>query len=78
MLRTTLNITRRNRLILSVSASMLALALLISTVGHSSVASTLDWFAQTVDAVTAFPCKIVTDIRHFSLDRLDPTRPQWF
>ena len=75
---TTLAITRRNRLIVSVSASMLALTLLLSPVGRSSVASTLDWFIQTVDAVTEFPCKIVTDIRHFSLDRLDPTCPQCF
>jgi hypothetical protein len=75
---TTLTIRRRNRLILSVSASMLALALLLSPVGRSSVASTLDWFAQTVGTVTEFPCKIVTDIRHFSLDRLDPTCPQCF
>jgi hypothetical protein len=57
---------------------MLAFALLFSPVGRGSVASTLDWFAQTVDAVTEFPCKIVTDIRHFSLDRLDPTCPQCF
>ena len=75
---TTLTITRRNRLILSVSASMLALALLVSPVGRSSVASTLDCFVQTVDAATEFPCKIVTDIRHFSPDRLDPTCPQCF
>jgi hypothetical protein len=75
---TTLTITRRNRLIVSVSASMLALALLLSPVGRSSVASMLDWLIQTVDAVTEFPCKIVTDIRHFSLDRLDPTCPQCF
>ena len=75
---TTLTITRRNRLIVSVSASMLALTLLLSPVGRSSVASTLDWFIQTVYAVTEFSCKIVTDIRHFSLDRLDPTCPQCF
>ena len=75
---TTLAITRRNRLIVSVSASMLALTLLLSPVGRSSVATTLDWFIQTVDAVTELPCKIVTDIRHFSLDRLDPTCPQCF
>jgi hypothetical protein len=75
---TTLTITRRNRLIVSVSASMLALTLLLSPVGRSSVASTLDWFIQIVDAVTEFPCKIVTDIRHFSRDRLDPTCPQCF
>ena len=75
---TTLTITRRSRFILSFGASMLALALLITPVGRSSVASTLDWFIQTVDAVTEFPCKIVTDIRHFSLDRLDPTCPQCF
>ena len=75
---TTLTITRRNRLIVSVSASMLALTLLLSPVGRSSIASTLDWFAQTVDALTEFPCKIVTDIRNFSLDRLDPTCPQCF
>jgi len=74
----TLTITRRSRFILSFGASTLALALLLSPVGRSSVASTLDWFAQTVDAVTEFPCKIVTDIRHFSLDRLDPTCPQCF
>ena len=75
---TTLTITRRNRLIVSVSESMLALTLLLLPVGRSSVASTLDWFIQTVDAATEFPCKIVTDIRHFSLDRLDPTCPQCF
>jgi len=75
---TTLTITRRNRLILSVSASLLALTLLVSPVGRNSVASTLDCFIQTVDAVTEFPCKIVTDIRHFSPDRLDPTCPQCF
>ena len=75
---TTLAITRRNRLILSVSASMLALALLLSPFGRSSVASTLDWFIQTVDTVTEFPCRIVTNIRHFSLDRLDPACPQCF
>ena len=75
---TTLTITRRNRLILSVSASLLALTLLVSPVGRNSVASTLDCFIQTVDAVTEFPCKIVTHIRHFSLDRLDPTCPQCF
>ena len=75
---TTLTITRRSRFILSFGASMLALALLITSVGRSSVASTLDWFIQTVDAVTEFPCKIVTDIRHFSLDRLDPTCSQCF
>ena len=75
---TTLTITRRNKLILSVSASLLALTLLVSPVGRNSVASTLDCFIQTVDAVTEFPCKIVTDIRHFSLDRLAPTCPQCF
>ena len=75
---TTLTITRRYRLIVSVSASMLALTLLLSPVGRSSVASTLDWLIQTVDAVTEFQCKIVTDIRHFSLDMLDPTCPQCF
>lgn len=75
---TTLTITRRSGPILSVAASILAFALLFSPVGRSSVASTLDWFAQTVDAVTEFPCKIVTNIRHFSLDRLDPTCPQCF
>ena len=75
---TTLTITRRNRLILSVSASLLALTLLVSPVGRNSVASTLDCIIQTVDAVTEFPCKIVTNIRHFSLDRLDPTCPQCF
>ncbi|SEG71289.1 hypothetical protein SAMN05421819_4471 [Bryocella elongata] len=75
---TTLTITRRNRLILSVSASMLALAPLVSPVGRSSVASTLDCFVQTVDAVAKFPCRIVNNIRHFSLDRLDPTCPQCF
>ena len=75
---TTLTITRRNRLILSVSASLLALTLLVSPVGRNSVASTLDCIIQTGDAVTEFPCKIVTDIRHFSLDRLDPTCPQCF
>ncbi|ADV84519.1 hypothetical protein [Terriglobus saanensis] len=74
----TLTITRRNKLILSVGASMLALALLTSPVGRSSVASTLDWCVQTVDAVTEFPCRIATNIRHFSLDRLDPTCPQCF
>lgn len=75
---TTLTSTRRSGPILSVAASILALALLLSPVGRSSVASTLDWFIQTVDAVTEFPCKIVTDIRHFSLDRLYPTCPQCF
>ena len=75
---TTLTITRRNRLILSVSASLLALALPVSPVGRSFVASTLACFVQTVDAATEFPCKIVTNIRHFSLDRLDPTCPQCF
>jgi hypothetical protein len=75
---TTLTITRRNRLIVTVSASMLALALLLSPVGRSSIASTFDWLIQTVEAVTEFPCKIVTDMRHFSLDRLDPTCPQCF
>ncbi|SNT14075.1 hypothetical protein SAMN05421770_104352 [Granulicella rosea] len=75
---TTLTITRRNKLVLSVSASMLAPALLFSPVGRGSVVSAFDWFAQNVDAVTEFPCKIVTDIRHFSLDRLDPTCPQCF
>ncbi len=75
---TTLTITRRNRLIVSVSASMLALALLVSPVGRSSVASTLDCFVQTVDAATEFPYRIVNNIRHFSVDRLDPTCPQCF
>ena len=75
---TTLTITRRNRLIVSFSASMLALTLLLSPGGRSSAASTLDWLIQTVDALTEFPCKIVTDIRHFSLDSLDPTCPQCF
>jgi len=69
-------ITRRSRFILPVSASMLALALLISPVGRGCIGSTFDWFVQTVDAVTEFPCRIVTNIRHFSLDRLDPTCPQ--
>ncbi|MCU1223907.1 MAG: hypothetical protein JWQ42_2000 [Edaphobacter sp.] len=71
-------ITRRGRFILPVSASVLAFAFLISPIGHSSVASTLVWFVQTVDAVTEFPCRIVTNVRHFSLDRLDPTCPQCF
>ncbi len=75
---TTLTIKRRSRLTLSVSASILALALLHSPVGRSSLASTLDWFVQTADAVTEFPCRIVNNIRHFSLDRLDPTCPQCF
>ncbi len=75
---TTLIITRRNRLVLSFSASMLAVALLVSPIGRSSVASTLDWFVQTLDAGTEFPCRIVNNIRHFSLDRLDPTCPQCF
>ena len=47
---TMLTITKRTRLILSVSASMLALTLLLSPVGRSSVASTLNWLIQTVDA----------------------------
>jgi hypothetical protein len=71
-------ITRRSRFILPVSASLLALVFLISPVGDSCVASTLDWFVQTVDAVTEFPCRIVSNIRHSSLDRLDPTCPQCF
>ena len=75
---TTLTITRRNRFVLSISASMLALTLLVSPVGRSSVASTLDWFFQTVDAVVELPYQIVNNIRHFSLDRLDPTCPQCF
>jgi hypothetical protein len=75
---TALTITRRNSLALSVGASMLILVFLASPVGRGSVASTLDWFVQTVDAVTEFPCRIVTNIRHFSLDRLDPTCPQCF
>ena len=75
---TKLTITRRNRLVLAVSASMLALALLVSPVGRSSVASTLDYLVQIMDAVTEFPCRIVTNVRHFSLDRLDPTCPQCF
>jgi hypothetical protein len=75
---TALTITRRNSLALSVGASMLILVFLASPVGRSSVASTLDWFVQTVDAVTEFPCRIVNNIRCFSLDRLDPTCPQCF
>ncbi len=75
---TTLTLKRRNRRTPSVSASMLGLAFLLSAVGRSSVASTLDWFIQTVDVVTELPCKIVTDIRHLSPDRLDPTCPQCF
>jgi hypothetical protein len=74
----TLTITRRSRFILSFGASMLALALLITPVGRSSLANTLDWLVQTVDAVTGFPCRIVHSIRHFPLDRLDPTCPQCF
>jgi len=74
----TLTIKRRSRLILSFGASTLALIFLISPVGRSSVASALDWCVQTVDAVTGFPCRIVTNIRHFSLDRLNPTCPQCF
>ena len=74
----TLTITRRSRFILSFGASTLALIFLISPVGRSSVASTFDWCVQTVDAVTEFPCRIVNNIRHFSLDRLDPTCPQCF
>jgi hypothetical protein len=75
---TKLTITRRNSLILSVSASMLALTLLFLPTGRSSVASTFDCFVQTLDAVTEFPCRIVNNIRHYSLDRLDPTCPQCF
>ncbi len=75
---TALTITRRNKLILSVGASMLALALLISPVGRNSVASTLDWSVQTLNAVVEFPCQLVHNIRHFSLSRLDPTCPQCF
>jgi hypothetical protein len=75
---TTLTITRRSGPLLSVAASILAFALLLSPVGRSCVASTLDCFVQTVDAVTEFPCRIVNNIRHFSPDRLDPTCPQCF
>jgi len=74
----TLTITRRGRFFLSFGASTLALIFLISPVGRSSVTSTLDWCVQTVVAVTEFPCRIVNNIRHFSLDRLDPTCPQCF
>jgi hypothetical protein len=73
----TLTITRRSRF-LSFGAYTLALIFLISPVGRSSVASALDWCVQTVDAVTEFPCRIVNNIRHFSLDRLDPTCQQCF
>jgi hypothetical protein len=75
---TTLTLARRSGPILSVAASILAFALILSPVGRSSVASTLDWFVQTVDAVTEFRCRIVNNIKHFSLDRLDPTCPQCF
>lgn len=75
---TTLTLKRRNRLSLSVSASVLGLVFLLSAVGRISVASTLDWFIQTVNVVTELPCKIMTDIRHLSPDRLDPTCPQCF
>lgn len=75
---TILTTKTHRRSILPVVTSILAVTLLLSPVGRSSIASTFDWFIQTVEAVTEFPCKIVTDIRHFFLDRLDPTCPQCF
>jgi hypothetical protein len=69
-------ITKRGRFVLSIGASALALILLLSPVGRSYVGSTFDWIVQTVDTVAELPCRIVTNVRHFSLDRLDPTCPQ--
>jgi hypothetical protein len=75
---TTLTIKTRSWSILPVGTSILALTLLLSSVGRSSIASMFDRFIQTVDAVTEVPCRIVNNIRHFSLDRLDPTCSQCF
>ena len=73
---TTLAITKRGRLALSFATSALTLIFLFSPVGRSCVASSFQWILETVDAVTQFPCRIVSNLRHFPLDRLDPTCPQ--
>ena len=69
-------IAKRGRLALSFGTSALTLIFLFSPVGRSCVATSFQWILETVDAVTEFPCRVVTNLRHFSLDRLDPTCPQ--
>jgi len=71
-------IAKRGRLALSFGTSALTLIFLFSPMGRSCVFTSFEWILQTVDAVTEFPCRMLTNIRHFSLDRLDPTCPQCF
>ena len=73
---TTHAIPKRGRLALSFGTFALAFIFLFSPVGRSCVATSFQWILGTVDAVTEFPCRIVTNLRHFPLDRLDPTCPQ--
>jgi hypothetical protein len=73
---TTHTITKRGKLALSFGTSALTLIFLFSPVGRSGIATSFQWVLETVDAVTEFPCRIVTNLRHISLDRLDPTCPQ--
>ena len=73
---TTHAITKRGRLALSFGTSALTLIFLFSPVGRSCVATSFQWSLETVDAITECPCRVVTNLRHLSLDRLDPTCPQ--
>ena len=69
-------IMKHGGFVLSVGTSALTLIFLLSPVGRLCVATSSEWIPQTIDTVTEFPGRIVTNIRHFSADRLDPTCPQ--
>ena len=69
---------RRSSFIVLIGAAALALAILLGPAGRNRAANSFDWMIQGVDAVATFPSRMVNNLRHFSLDRLDPTCPQCF
>ena len=69
-------ITNRSRSILGAGGFVLALAIVLTPNGRREVVSALAEVVRVGETVTELPCRIVTNLKNFSLDRLDPTCPQ--
>jgi hypothetical protein len=69
-------ITTRRKFIIGAGVFMLAFAVVINPVGRRDAVRAFAEFVQIAEMVTELPGEIITDIENFSLDRLDPTRPQ--
>jgi hypothetical protein len=61
---------------LEARVSLLALAVVVISVGRRGAISVFAEFIHIGETVTELPCRIATGFRNLSLDRLDPTCPQ--